>query len=121
LRVIAAMYGKKYCTFVPLGDTEVRRRDMFYFPAGAAFCNEQKVSGPAAASIMIRNPSAVLPDFCMKKGVRYLKERQKALCNVQQPEGFTDGLPPMALSTASSSTKRKEDEPPVKKRPAGSR
>ncbi len=83
LKVVAAMYDKKYCTFVPLGATEVERRDTYYFPAGAAFCNEKKCSGSAAASIISRNPRAVLPTYCMTKGIEYLGMQQLMLCDVQ--------------------------------------
>ncbi len=120
LQLVAALYDKNLCSFVPPCDESPAIEDCYHFPDGAAFCNEGKVGAAAAASILRMNPRSRLPQACVDKAQRYFQ--RLAICDVQQPEGFGKDLPKMAaLQIISSSSTGKKDEPGLRKRPAADR
>jgi hypothetical protein len=122
LKMVSAFYGKKYCSFAQPREGEPRREDVYYFPDGACFCNEGKVSAASIASILSVSPNARLAESCIKRGMNHLKEQTKMLCDVQQPEGFTANVSALAPYTnKASSSKEKTDEKTEKKRPAADR
>ncbi len=120
--MVSAFYGKKYCSYVQPCEGEPPRRDVYYFPDGACFCNESKVRAASIASILSVNPHSQLAASCITRGLTHLREQNLMLCDVQQPTGFTANVSALApYKNKASSSGAKADDKAVKKRPAADR
>ena len=120
LRITRAMHNKAWCSFVPY--IQSPRPDTYYFPDGIAFTNSQKSSTVAAASVLLGNPNAYLPEILIKKAISW-NENLGKLCDQQPPSGVKQGLAQKDKSTSSSSTAKAKPaaKTMVKKKPAAQR
>ncbi len=119
LRMIAAFYGKKYCSFVPPWDNETNRRDVYYFPDGAAFCSNTKPTGFMAASVLKQNPECRMVDKSKKKAKMYLVSGFTIGDVAVDRGGRAAAKAPALTSGASSSasgTMKRPAAPPVPKK-----
>ncbi len=83
------------------------------------FTNGQKAKTVAAASVLLENPNAYLPDVMFTKATNW-NEKLGRLCDIQPPSGAKQGLAQKDKSTSSSSTAKAKPaaKPVVKKKPA---
>jgi hypothetical protein len=118
LRLVNAMYGKRFCSFVEPSYDEPARSDTHYFPKNCAFLDVKRVSGIVAAAMMTANPSTNLGDLSMAKGRAYLLEHRLMIGDGLATDIASLQMTSGSSSSAAPSTARPK---PTLKRPSASK
>jgi uncharacterized protein (TIGR02452 family) len=117
LRLVVAMYNKRYCSFVrPRGEQEMNK-DTHYFPENAALLDVARVTGLVAAAMMIADPHAEMGQKVKEKGRQFLRNQALMICDVQQPTAGSGTGTEIVPSSSSSSAPQSKALP--KKRLGG--
>ncbi len=106
LRLVTAMYGTPYCSFVEPSEEDPRRNDTHYFPKNCGFLEIKRVTGIVAAAMITANLQTDLGMSNMAKGRHYLAVHKLMICDTLATDIAGLQMTPSSSSSAAPSAAR---------------